>query len=384
MINVSQPTKIEFANSLRGIAVLTVLLGHYLIVFNDIKGAYFSFPAMQYSPFPEVQNFISLFPLNQINAGQLAVALFFLVSGFVIPNSVASLSTKQSGRAAFIIGRALRIWPTYAVGLLITVSALWANSHLNNSEMYQPASRILANMTLFRDWMGQTQIDGVVWTLEAEAKFYLFTLLFWGALAKGKLYPLALITATTLSASLLKSDYLNTLGPELGVANFLWPLPFMLFMSVGIVFNYHYRSLISTKKLIITGSLMFAAFVCSAKVQGLYQAVPASYGVALAVFGGLYFFRQEWSGGPIIRFYAKISFSLYACHAALGYTGMAFMIASGLNPWAAVLIQAAISTGLASALHYAIEVPTHNIGKHLGRLWISKRNPTTTRLPTSM
>jgi hypothetical protein len=33
-------------------------------------------------------------------------------------------------------------------------------------------------MTLFRDWLGQAQIDGIVWTLETEAKLYIFFLLF--------------------------------------------------------------------------------------------------------------------------------------------------------------------------------------------------------------
>ncbi|MNP68747.1 hypothetical protein D3C76_1647440 [compost metagenome] len=100
--------------------------------------------------------------MNHINIGQVAVALFFLVSGLAIPNSAASFGGIARGRGAFIIGRLLRIWPTYMIGLLISVFALWLNSLVNSAEFYQPWMRIISNMTLFRDWMGQAQIDGVI------------------------------------------------------------------------------------------------------------------------------------------------------------------------------------------------------------------------------
>jgi len=73
---------------------------------------------------------------------------------------------------------------------MIFVVALWLNSLVNSAKLYQPWLRIISNMTLFRDWMGQGQIDGVIWTLEIEAKFYLFILLVWTAIGKGKLYSL--------------------------------------------------------------------------------------------------------------------------------------------------------------------------------------------------
>jgi hypothetical protein len=61
------------------------------------------------------------------------------------------------------------------------------------------------------------------------------------------------------------------------------------------------------------------------KNTGAYTAVPASYGLTLIVFGQVYFFAREWSGGSVVQFFAKVSFPLYACHAALGYTGMAYI-----------------------------------------------------------
>jgi peptidoglycan/LPS O-acetylase OafA/YrhL len=364
-------SRIEFANSLRGIAVLTVLFGHYVIMFNALKGQYSAFPPMHYFPFPWAHTFIHSYPMSYLNFGQIAVALFFLVSGLVIPNSAVTLGNASNGRCAFVIGRLLRIWPTYIVGLLISVIALWLNSEANSAEFYQPWTRIVANMTLFRDWLGQAQIDGVVWTLETEAKFYIFVLFFWSAIGKGRLYPLAIIGIAALVASPLGAAYEETLGPELSKSNFLWAIPYLLYMSIGIAFNYHLRRVISTKSLLLIASVMCLTFICVAKNQGLYDAVPASYSLTLLVFGLLYFFARGWSGGPVIRFFAKISFPLYACHAALGYSGMAYMISLGANPYAALAVQIVISTGLSWAIHAVIEVPTHNAGKQLGKKLIA-------------
>lgn len=373
MKTIKPTSKIEFANSLRGIAVLLVLFGHYVFLFNYLKGQYGSFPPIDQYPFPGVNEFLNSPIIRNFNAGQIAVALFFLVSGLVIPNSVASLAHAKIGRVAFVIGRIFRIWPTYAVGLLISVYALWLNTQVNSADFYQPWPRIFTNMTLFRDWMGEAQIDGVVWTLETEAKFYLFILLFWSAISKGRLYPMAIICVVALVAAPEKASYEGTLGVLVTSTNYLWALPYILYMSIGIVFNYHLRGILSTKLMLAVVSGMFTTFVIVAKTQHMYDAIPTSYGATLLAFILMYFFARNWSGGPVIRFYAQISFPLYACHAPLGYSGMAYMMTLGINPFAALAIQIMISTGLAWVLHLLIESPTHNAGKYLGKKLIALR-----------
>lgn len=375
MKDVNSTPKIEFANSLRGIAVLLVLLGHYVFVFNALQGKFTSFPSLNYYPFPWAISLLTPFPINQVNIGQVAVAFFFLVSGLVIPNAAASLGKFKGGRSAFVVGRILRIWPTYMVGLMISVSALWFNHYANSTEANIPFSQIIANMTLFRDWLGQSHLDGVVWTLEIEAKFYLFVLLFWSDIGKGRLYPIALICIIAAFMAPLGSNFDITNSPQITYANFLWTLPYLLYMSMGIVFNYHMRGVIDTKTLLAVIATMAVVFVYTAKTQALYVQVPASYISTLLVFGFLYFFARTWSGGPIIQFFAKISFPMYASHAALGYTGMAYMIGLGAKPIVALVMQIAISTALAWAMHIIIETPTHNAGKRFGK-WIIQQKRT--------
>jgi peptidoglycan/LPS O-acetylase OafA/YrhL len=368
-------SKIEFANSLRGIAVLIVLFGHYVLIFALLKGAYINFPPLQDTPFSDTLDFLTTSIIRYLNMGPVGVSIFFLVSGLVIPNSVSSLQGKNLAKTSFVIGRLFRIWPTYAAGLLVSVFALWINSQFNHAEFYQPLVRIIANMTLFRDWLGQTQIDGVVWTLEVEAKFYLFILLFWTAIGNGKIYPLIILLGLSLITDPLSAAYNNTLGPDLTYNNFLWPLPFLSFMSIGILFNFHYRKLITTKKLISLASIFFLAFIAMCDSADFDNAIPSSYGFSLALFSALYFFAKGWSGGPVIRFYAKISFPLYACHAPLGYTGMAIMTSFKVDPWLALFVQVIISTAIAWAIHITIESTTHNEGRRIGKkLAVAKKS----------
>ena len=59
----------------------------------------------------------------QFNWGAFGVALFFLISGFVIP---FSLSRQRAG--AFLVGRFFRIVPLYVVGFTISLAAIGATT----------------------------------------------------------------------------------------------------------------------------------------------------------------------------------------------------------------------------------------------------------------
>eukprot|EP01012_Entosiphon_sulcatum_P024439 TRINITY_DN29606_c0_g2_i1.p1 TRINITY_DN29606_c0_g2~~TRINITY_DN29606_c0_g2_i1.p1 ORF type:complete len:112 (-),score=0.57 TRINITY_DN29606_c0_g2_i1:25-360(-) len=102
--------KIEFANSLRGIAALMVLIAHLYGVFwlnRDVVATLTYAPLLpgsQMTPW-----YISLLWLvPEFSWGLAGVAIFFLVSGFVIPFSLATLSARQ-----FPVNRVFRILPTY-------------------------------------------------------------------------------------------------------------------------------------------------------------------------------------------------------------------------------------------------------------------------------
>ena len=120
-----QNQKIEFANTLRGFAALSVIVSHYYGVFWSSRAAVETLtnsPALplETHPVPYHILWLHLFPL--FNWGAYGVALFFIISGFVIP-----FSLRKMGWVSFTVNRILRIMPTYIVGFTITLLAIFVS-----------------------------------------------------------------------------------------------------------------------------------------------------------------------------------------------------------------------------------------------------------------
>ena len=110
--------KIEFANALRGLAALSVIVSHYLGVFwvGAAGAAELTGLSRAPVPIPAMAELALSFPLNW---GPFGVALFFVISGFVIP-----FSFETYGRLDFIVARLFRIYPTYLTGLSVSLAVL--------------------------------------------------------------------------------------------------------------------------------------------------------------------------------------------------------------------------------------------------------------------
>jgi len=337
-----------------------------MLMFNYIKGEYGGLPALPEKPFPDW--LISLFnPFANLNMGAFGVALFFLISGLAIPISIANLQGKPRARLQFVIGRLLRIWPTYAVGLGITLIALEVAAGYMGYATSYTTPQVLMQMSLFRDWFGSSvPLDGVVWTLEVEIKFYLAALLCWSMIARGSLFPMAALGAAMIVIANVSTLHNLTPGAPGVYAN---AVKYVFYMMIGVAFNYHYRNLLSTETLFANTLSMRCVFAYCCLMEGWQVEVIVSYFAAFALFTALYLLSREWSGGPVFRFLAKISYPLYACHGALGIVGMRIMIEHGVGPLAALTLQTAATILLSWLIHKLVENPTHNLGKKMARVY---------------
>lgn len=126
---------------LRFMAALAVVLYHYI---NR----------------PEASDFGMFGAITQF--GYLGVPLFFMISGYVI-----AVSAAQRSPWAFLVARAVRLYPAYWCGLAFTVAVVFLSSG-----KFPTLAQLLANLTLFNDVLGFANIDGVYWTLHAELRFY--------------------------------------------------------------------------------------------------------------------------------------------------------------------------------------------------------------------
>lgn len=161
----------NFANCLRGVAILAVMASHYLGVFweKPLDVATFINADPQragglgaVSGMTEVVHFITSY------FGAFGVALFFLISGFVIPFSLQNYSAK-----GFLVGRLLRIYPTYCVGFAISVATIALAGYYSDKPFPYTWREVLVHIPGLRDMLWSRSIDGIIWTLEVEVRFYL-------------------------------------------------------------------------------------------------------------------------------------------------------------------------------------------------------------------
>ncbi len=171
--------RLAFIDTLRGIAVLSVLFQHVLevIVQHHPTGAY-------YWAFHDAIGYY-------INFGRFGVVLFFFVSGFVIPFSFPDSALPVRD---FAISRFFRLYPAYWTSILIglfSILVLEAKSF--------PLHQVIANVTMLQTFVDVPNLWVFYWTLAIELLFYVgCTMLFAMGLLNRHLTAVGIVVAAAL------------------------------------------------------------------------------------------------------------------------------------------------------------------------------------------
>ncbi|MGX6603823.1 acyltransferase family protein [Micromonosporaceae bacterium Da 78-11] len=146
--------RLAVLDGLRLIAALMVALYHYTAFTPYGKTIWGVAPEQS---FPTLHHFTTY--------GWMGVELFFLISGFVI-----CMSSWGRTIGGFFRSRITRLFPAYWPAVLITTAAavLWpaVRHHLRLTD-------VLVNLTMLNVPLKVPYVDGVYWSLWAEARFYL-------------------------------------------------------------------------------------------------------------------------------------------------------------------------------------------------------------------
>lgn len=363
-------SRIDFANTLRGFAALAVVISHYYGVFWSSRAAVEAItnaPALplETHAIPGYISWLHAFPI--FNWGAYGVALFFIISGFVIPFSLQKMSW-----VGFSINRILRIMPTYFVGFSVSLLAILMSSAYFSREWPFSVREVLIHyIPGIRDIMWSRGIDGIVWTLEIEMKFYLVCalLIVWFRQQSLKVFfaPVALFAFAL---------YLNRMIPVWGNTNvsafqlamtYMTVSQYIIYMFIGVLFHYLYRGKIDANKAYLGVGCLFAMF-CIHWWAGPYAAnlgVAWSYAFALLTFAFSYSFPNLFKSNRVFDFLADISYPLYVIHGVAGYVALRIMLDMGFKAWSSLLIVTAACLFLSWLLHVLIESPSQKLGKQL-------------------
>lgn len=351
--------KLVFAHQLRGVAALLIVITHYFGVYYGAQGVVAMVtvsPDLHFVAADWVRHMD--FPVLK---GPFGVAVFFLISGFVIP-----FSLQKSKQAGFLLARAFRIYPTYIACLAIGLLAVTLSSRYWHQPFAPDWSQMAANAGLVHNLLGFGTFDTINWTLAIEIKFYLLAAACAPALLRSKPLVLAVLAAAIVGLNLLlpaTAGYpaLQPLLPMLAT-----DLNYVLFMLIGVLFYQHYHGLIGVAQLAAGAVLLLGAFLLAWRLGTQHDQVPvlAEYYVyALITFSLCYALRDRFHPLPVLDFLADISYPLYAVHPLVGYTLTKILMHQGLPFGAAVSVTLACVIALAWLLHRTVETQSNRYGK---------------------
>ncbi|WCP69981.1 acyltransferase [Vibrio tubiashii] len=312
-------------DALRGIAALMVVLYHFLIRYEQI--------------YPTGNT-----PLTFFEVGEYGVHVFFGISGFVIAWSLVRINDATD----FCIARAARLYPPYAVAVLVTFSAVSLFGLPGREVSILDA---LLNLTLFHQYWSIPSVDGVYWTLLIEAQFY-----FWVTMIL--LVNKNLNLFRCFSLIFILGAALNLALPEFIVSKIISKLFFISYLAyflVGMFFFDIYKS----KKL---NTANLTLLVACAGLQALLHEIAVFMFVSF-VFLLLVFDKLKVVNQGIFLWLGSISYSLYLTHQNLGYIIINKLIVVGLNYYLTVAFAIFLTLIVAHVLYKCIEGPGRTLMK---------------------
>lgn len=374
----SDTTRFRFANALRGLAALAVLLDHYgggFWFFREQAAMIANSPVLDAIDKPMPVYLSVLWPVPHVQWGAFGVALFFLISGFIIPISIMRYDT-----VGFTVGRVFRIYPTYIACFSITILSLAATTLMYGTAFPYSLREVLIHYVPgLRDLMWSRHIDGIIWTLEIELKFYVVCALTASFIRRGSLWTFlvpVLLGVAAVWANTRLPGVEDQAGPVYRAATILTVSGQMLcFMFIGTALQFRARGYLDPEKalalILLLGSIFLLAW-SSGPLASVFDRAW-SYGAALFIFVLCMAYQDRFSwDNRILNFFADISYPLYVVHGVLGFVTIRALIGFGLKAWMSIAVASCLSILLAWIVHRSVEVPTQRLGQRLARSWSRK------------
>lgn len=343
-------------NVLRGLGALFVIFYHFFVFFfehQNFSAGLFNMEGVELVP-PFYLDMVNVLPFD---IGHLGVAFFFLISGFLILPSLERYGSLKD----FLKHKIFRLWPTYVVcfasGLLF-VSGFFV---LQEWEFPYTVGHVLSYFFWVRDLCHYPYIDGAVWTLEIQIKFYLFSALIWQFSKKNFLETMCVVT---LGLSLFTYILYNfTAGDDLWwgylVVVARKNLKYYMLILLGTLLYAYYKKTLSPQRSLLLGILFLGAFL-----SPLFYSPDAlkthSYLIGFIVFAYFILFDKKSLQGQrknnkFLGWVSNISYPLYVGHVLPGYMLMYLMISQDIDVFWGIGLALVYAFLMAEIVHKQVE-----------------------------
>jgi len=329
-------------DSLRGIAVLSVMLYHYTFAYD------FHYKLLSPGKF-------------YLAHGNLAVPLFFVISGFVIFLTLERSKTKTD----FVVSRFSRLYPTYWASMFITILfvTLLPVPALGNYTFKE----IGLNLTMFQGFTKVRLIDQVYWTLKMELTFYII------------MYVLF------LNKALKKIEWICVLWLVFSLVSSLLSIPLKKYVDVLFILEYaplfiagiNFYRIKTEGSTVLNHIIIAASFLLECK--WLLMHPDENYGsVAILAIIYLIFYlftyqKLSWLNNRVLLFLGTISYSLYLLHNVIGYSIIYRLRQYTDVQTLYVLVPLIFSISIATLMTFYIEKPAIKFIRNRYKKWSTKK-----------
>ncbi|WP_027516211.1 acyltransferase [Bradyrhizobium sp. WSM1417] len=151
--------RFAFVDALRGLAALAVVLFH----------------ALEGGHIPTLEEAMPVWLKFVLSHGNEGVAVFFVLSGFVIAHSLYAVRVTIPISIRFMARRSIRLDPPYWAAIVVAIAFGMASSIIVPGKMLfdVSAAQLLAHLFYLQDILGYHSLNTVFWTLCLEVQFYL-------------------------------------------------------------------------------------------------------------------------------------------------------------------------------------------------------------------
>jgi peptidoglycan/LPS O-acetylase OafA/YrhL len=282
--------RFTLVDALRGIAALCVVLFH-LKAGNHI---------------PSLQALVPTWVNALVDHGDLGVAIFFVLSGFVIAHSLYGERVTLPLAGRFMLRRSIRLDPPYWVAIALALGSAFLSAIVLPDKIRPEVSwqQIAAHLLYLQDILGYPEINDVFWTLCLELQFYLIYVLML-VVARNNLRLILILLFAAMALSAIWPMGIATTG--------LWPgsfLPLWHGFLVGTGAYWAWRHPAFLPALALFALLILASSSWRGDVFPVICVSTACLLLAAAVTGQISLaLNWRW-----LQFLGLISYSLYLVH----------------------------------------------------------------------
>jgi peptidoglycan/LPS O-acetylase OafA/YrhL len=357
-------------DSLRGIAAIMVVLNHFFLATKSTGSR---------------ENLFRIL-IDPLQNGPAAVALFFLLSGFVL--SLPTWRGEPQSYSVFIVRRICRIYLPYLFGLGLSVlgASIFASHKVPGlSDWFYPTWTgpvdwilVLKHILFIGPSYNIREFNFAFWTLIIEMRVSIilpFFLLLMRRLSFGGMWLVCAMTLIIGAVYEFRFTPLQILG---------WTSFFMAGAIVARAVNLessHLARIFSRRSVTLLSLAIFlfgGLFEPILHLSGLLGRVPSAVGGLATICAALYNRElRRFLKTRALQFMGRISYSLYLLHVTVLYT--TFHLFYGLLPTTIIFVLYMGGNFVLATISYKlIELPSIELGRRLTRKSITMTKESST------